>query len=389
MQRRNSAPTKKDILTTAQAANLLGISVRTAQLLIESGALSSWKTPGGHRRVYRADILSLRSGVSAPSASSSAIVILVASSLHLRRYQKILEEIGEAFVEGYSDPYSASFAIGSRLPSVVVIDLEEGHPERLSLLRSLRSNPELGHTHIIAVGSRHTAMIGLQGASRGVPRDSGAEAFVRRPELLPDAVRAILRDAAGATVPIEGPTPFPLAPNEGQRLAALKRSGLVDTPPEEAFDRLTWLAGQSLKTPIALLTLLTPTRQWFKSRYGLAIAETPRSWAFCNRTILQKDVFSVKNLALNAEFAKNPAVSGGPAFRFYAGAPVTDSDGFALGSLCVIDHRPRTLDENQLRSLRVLAGLASDEVRLRAANRQLRWTREALRRDQGQSAGSW
>jgi len=219
VQRRNSAPTEKDILTTAQAANLLGISVRTAQLLIESGALRSWKTPGGHRRVYRADVLSLRSGVSAPSAPSSAIVILVASSGHLPRYQKILEGIGEAFVEGYSDPYSASFAIGSRLPSVVVIDLEQGNPERLSLLRSLRSNPELGHTHIIAVGSRHAAMIGLQGASRG----SGADAFVRQPELLADAVRAILRDAAGATVPIEGPTPFPLAPNEGQRLAALKR----------------------------------------------------------------------------------------------------------------------------------------------------------------------
>ena len=141
--------------------------------------------------------------------------------------------------------------------------------------------------------------------------------------------------------------------------------------------------------PIALLTLLTPTRQWFKSRYGLEIAETPRSWAFCNYTILQKDIFSVRNLSLDAKFAKNPAVSGGPAFRFYAGAAVTDPDGFALGSLCVIDHRPRTLDENQLRSLRALAGLASDEVGLRAADRQLRWTREALRRDRGQAAAAW
>ncbi len=385
MQERNSAPAEKDILTTAQAAKLLGISVRTAQLLIESGALGSWKTPGGHRRVYRADVLSLRSGVNAPSASSSAIVILVASSGRLPRYQKILQTVGEAFVEGYSDPYSASFAIGSRLPSVIIIDLEEGNPERLSLLRSLGANPELGHTRIIVLGSRNAAMPGLQGASRG----SGAEAYVRRPELLPDAVRAILRDAPGSAEPIEGTPPFPLAPNEGQRLAALKRSGLVDTPPEEAFDRLTWLAGHGLKMPIALLTLLTPTRQLFKSRYGLEIAETPRSWAFCNHTILQKDVFSVKNLALDAQFAKNPAVSGGPAFRFYAGAPVIDADGFALGSLCVIDHRPRALDENQLRSLRALAGLASDEVRLRAADRQLRWARQALRRDQPQAAGSW
>ncbi len=78
---------------------------------------------------------------------------------------------------------------------------------------------------------------------------------------------------------------FPLGINEGQRLAALERSGLVDTIPEEPFDRLTWLASRSLKTPVALLTLLTTNRQWFKPRVGLELSETPRSWSFCNHTI--------------------------------------------------------------------------------------------------------
>jgi GAF domain-containing protein len=171
------------------------------------------------------------------------------------------------------------------------------------------------------------------------------------------------------------------AANEAQRLSAVDRSGLVDTAPEESFDRLTWLAGHSLEMPSALLTMITPTRQWFKSRYGLEVPDTPRSWAFCNYTILQRDLFAVENLALDARFADNPAVAGGPEFRFYAGVPVIDSDGFALGSLCVIDHKPRKLDQDQMQSLIALAALASDEVRLRATDRQLRWALDALNRN--------
>src|SRR6202012_5075118 len=101
---------------------------------------------------------------------------------------------------------------------------------------------------------------------------------------------------------------------------------------------------------------------WFKSRQGLDMAETPRSWAFCNHTILQRDVFVVENLALDTRFADNPAVAGGPQFRFYGGAPVVDPDGFALGSLCVIDYEPRRLDAGQDSTLLALAGLASDEI---------------------------
>jgi GAF domain-containing protein len=98
-------------------------------------------------------------------------------------------------------------------------------------------------------------------------------------------------------------------------------------------------------------------------------------------------VLTVENLVADLRFADHPAVIGSPEFRFYAGAPVIDADGFALGALCVIDYKPRTLDQNQTRSLFALAALASDEVRLRATNRQLRWALEALNRHKGRATG--
>ncbi|WP_249134067.1 GAF domain-containing protein [Bradyrhizobium japonicum] len=132
------------------------------------------------------------------------------------------------------------------------------------------------------------------------------------------------------------------------------------------------MAARSLDAPVALLTLLTPTRQWFKSRYGLDMPDTPRGWAFCNYTILQKDIMVAENLATDQRFVENPAVSGDLGFRFYAGCPVVDPDGFTLGSLCVIDTRPRALDDTQKQILASLAALASDEIKLRVTDRQLR-----------------
>ncbi len=158
---------------------------------------------------------------------------------------------------------------------------------------------------------------------------------------------------------------FPTAPNEGSRLQAVLRSGLVDSPAEVQFDRVTWLAARGLKAPISLMTVLTPELQWFKSRQGLDMMQTPRSWAFCNHTVLQTGIFEVHDLQEHPSFAKNPAVADAPYFRFYAGAPVYDPDGFALGSICVIDFRPRQLDKNQRRTLLELAAIASDEVKLK------------------------
>lgn len=357
--------TDKDILTTAETAKILGVSVRTAQLLIEGGSVPSWKTPGGHRRVYRADVMGLieRPAPGAPGAPlPSATVILVASSERLAHYDRLFAGIPECTVEAFDNVHRALFAIGSVRPHAIIVDLAPPDAERVRLLHSLSANPSLGHSRILAVAAAGAIASGdLPG--RVVPVETAEQAAA--------AIRVSLIDT-GTPTPPPAEALFPIALNESQRLVALERSGLLDTLPEEAFDRLTWLASRTLDAPIALLTLLTPTRQWFKSRIGVDAPETPRSWAFCNHTILQKAVFSVENLPSDPRFAANPAVAGDLGFRFYAGAPVHDGEGFTVGSLCIIDRKPRKLDDGERRTLMALAALASDEVRLRAIERQLR-----------------
>ena len=358
----------KEIVTTAEAAKMLGVSIRTAQLLIEGGSIPSWKTPGGHRRVYRSDVLGLISGPGALPPLASRRVVVIARPERAVDYEAALANVKACVVESYSDPYAALLAIGTRLPAAVVIEAEASGASRLAVLESLRADPALGRTKILVVGS--------PGAGRmadGIGPDLKTAIFVEGLSALPEAIDALFRAAVTRPAPFKTPPSFPFPDNEGERLLALERSGLVDTPPEDSFDRLTWLAARSLDAPVALLTLLTPDRQWFKSRYGLDMADTPRGWAFCNYTILQKGVMVAENLATDQRFAENPAVSGELGFRFYAGCPVSDPDGFTLGSLCVIDTRPRTLDDVQKQTLANLAALASDEIKLRATDRQLRW----------------
>jgi excisionase family DNA binding protein len=349
----------KDILTTSQTAKLLGVSVRTAQLLIEGGTLTTWKTPGGHRRVYRSDVLAFITRQSTVPFVPSARVVLVAGADRLSALEGSLAAVGGCSVEAFSSAHAASYSIGLRAPAAVIVDMAEEREDRMSFLRYLASHPTLGRTKLIAVGD-------LSDTSFPAAR---LQVEVTDPRGLGEVVRAALGDASKPDTQFPTVPQFPLAANENQRLAALERSGLLVTGPEETFDQLTWLASRDLRAPIALVTLLTATHQIFKSRQGLEIPQTPRSWAFCNHTILQRDVFTVSDLARDGRFSSNPAVMDGPHFRFYAGAPVVDSDGFALGSVCVIDYEPRVLDADQQHTLRLLARFASGEVRLQAANR--------------------
>lgn len=364
----------KEILTTTEAAKILGVSVRTAQLLIEGGSIPSWKTPGGHRRVYRSDVLALVPG--ADPAPASARVVLIARPERIAAYEKTLAAVAACAVDSYVDCYAAVLAIGARLPAAVVVEAEQPGADRRPLLASLGSNPELAGTGILVVGA-------AAGPVRPDADGSGAVRFIDGLAALPAAVDAAVRGPAGGAAPFDTPPPFPIPDNAGQRLLALERSGLVDTPPEEAFDRLTWLAARTLDTPIALLTMLTPTRQWFKSRQGLDMVDTPRQWAFCNHTILDKGVMVAEDMASDPRFAANPFVAGRPRFRFYAGSTVVDPDGFVLGTLCVIDTRARSFDETQKQILANLAALASDEIRLRLTDRQARRAAGALSRGNG------
>ena len=237
--------TEDPVLTTAAAARLLGVAVSTTQLWLESGALTSWKTPGGHRRVRRSAVLAL-----------------------------------------------------------------------------------------------------LAERARG-PAPAG-------PALPPDPEFAPVARAG-----------YPQPPDEAARLAALHATGIVDTAPEAVFDRLTWLASQLTDCPMALVSLLTSERQWFKARTGLEATETPREWAFCSHAIMEDDPFVVEDAQRDVRFADNPLVTGDPHIRFYGGVALRDAEGHAFGTLCVLDREPRRLRAHELRALRELADIAAEELRRR------------------------
>lgn len=157
-----------------------------------------------------------------------------------------------------------------------------------------------------------------------------------------------------------------LPSNETLRLAALHETAVLDTAPEQTYDDLTALAAHICGTPIALISLVDSDRQWFKSRVGLGAAETPRELAFCAHALLDpEELFEIADATRDKRFAGNPLVTTQPDIRFYAGAPLLSEEGLALGTLCVIDRKPRVLDEHQRASLRTIGRLASELLRNR------------------------
>jgi GAF domain-containing protein len=154
----------------------------------------------------------------------------------------------------------------------------------------------------------------------------------------------------------------PRPQDEDRRLAALRQLALLDSEPEERFDRLARLAAGLLQAPVSLVTLVDHDRQWFKSRVGTLIEETSRDASFCAHAILGDEAMIVPDALEDERFADNPIVAGPPHVRFYAGCPLTLPDGHALGTLCVLDTRPRQLSAEQRALLRDLADLVEEEL---------------------------
>lgn len=159
--------------------------------------------------------------------------------------------------------------------------------------------------------------------------------------------------------------------NEYARIRALEEYHILDTLPEEDFDDLTKIASQICGSPIALISLVDQDRQWFKSHFGLDVQQTDRELAFCAHAIHQTDVFEIEDSHKDERFCDNPLVTGDPHVRFYAGAPLINPDGLALGTLCVIDHKPRKLTDSQRESLTALSRQVVNQLEIRKKNREL------------------
>ncbi|CAH1387092.1 sensor histidine kinase [Candidatus Nitrotoga sp. M5] len=149
------------------------------------------------------------------------------------------------------------------------------------------------------------------------------------------------------------------------RLHAVRRYDILDTPPDGAFDRITALAARIFNVPIAIVSIVDTDRIWFKSHFGIEGTEVSREPGLCASAILQNCPYIIEDAAHDARTLTNPLVVGELGFRFYVAIPLTTSDGFNLGTLCVIDRKPRNLNDGEITNLQNLASLVIDQLELR------------------------
>ena len=163
---------------------------------------------------------------------------------------------------------------------------------------------------------------------------------------------------------------------ESNRIQKLLSYKVLDTSAETAYDDLAMIAAQICGTSTSAVSLIDSGRQWFKARVGMEVSETSRDMAFCAHAILQPQVMIVPDARLDERFANNPLVVGKPFIRFYAGAPIVTPEGYAMGTLCVIDSEPKTLSAKQIAALEALARQVVGLLEMRLMFQQLRKERD-------------
>src|SRR3989338_7759197 len=154
----------------------------------------------------------------------------------------------------------------------------------------------------------------------------------------------------------------PIPHNEIERLMSLRVLNILDTPPEDRFDRITRLASQFFEAPIAYVSLIDKDRQWFKSKQGFDLCETPRDISFCSHAILKEEALVVPDATKDDRFKGNPVVTGPPNLRFYAGQPLSGPGGYKIGSLCVLDLKPREFDPKKVKALKDFSLMVEHEL---------------------------
>lgn len=246
-------------------------------------------------------------------------------------------------------------------PELIVLDLGLRDSSGLDVLRFVRDGFPLIKVFVFSGHAERTDEVLELGATAFFDKFSDTR-------LLYDAVVAAAGSAAAVPVPpAEIDAHDSLTAAETRRLAILHRYALLDTLPETEFDELTRTAAQICETPVALISFVDERRQWFKSRYGIDLSETPREQAFCAHAICDPEhVMVVSDAQTDPRFSDNPLVTASPHIRFYAGAPIVVDGDQALGTLCVIDRVPRTLAPWQLSLLRILARHAAVKIQLRS-----------------------
>ncbi|GAB5097936.1 hypothetical protein YK56LOC_36520 [Caballeronia sp. HLA56] len=289
-------------------------------------------------------------------------VLVIASEAAATRCSECVADLPTVRVSVVHDALFGLIEAGHQTPAVVALEIDRLDWERIALLKRLLASPRLAHSRVVVMSalSPDELKFDLGDAQIRVVSKHANDAELR-------AAIAPYRESATDKE----------SSQELARLQALARTHLVNSPQQEEFDAIVAMAASIVKTPIALITLLSAEHQWFKARYGLDVQATPRAHAFCNYTIEQDGVFVVEDATADERFSGNPLVLGEPEIRFYAGAPIIDYEGYPLGALCVIDRYPRRIKASQLTMLHTLAALASDKINLHTRDRQLRWARNS------------